>query len=144
MFLKLVFLLAHASFCPSGIWFPIYTLVSVMSTAVLKHISLFLPSVALFLIHMELFFFFFFWSGIGIIILYKMNNHNKVIQLELMAISSVCAGGKKAHLKKVPSFHCNTSFSLVPVILSLSTFCGGNGFHACNVLGFSLVISLVL
>lgn len=99
-------LLAHASFYPSRILFPTCTFVSVMSTVVLKYISLFLPSVAVPLIHMEFFFFF---------------------GLEVMAVSSLCVGKKpqKLTLKKVLSFHCNTAFSLVPVIRSLSTFCGG-------------------
>lgn len=99
-----------------------------MSTAVLIHISLFLPSVAVPLIHMELFFLLI-WDKDYLVsrlvgnTMYKMNNHNKVIQLESMAVSSLHAA--KVHLEKVPSFHCNTYFSLVPVILSLPTFCGG-------------------
>lgn len=55
--------------------------------------------------------------------MYGMNNHSYVILLELMAVSSLHV--TKAHSEKVPSFHCNTSFHLGPVILSLSTFHGG-------------------
>lgn len=55
--------------------------------------------------------------------MYKMNNHNYVILLELMAVSSLHA--TKAHSEKVTNFHCDTSFSLAPVVLSLCTFCGG-------------------
>lgn len=84
--------------------------------------------------------------------MYKMNNCNEVMQLELMAVSSLCAEKRKKipnntleKGSKVPSFQSSTSFSLVPVILSLSTFCGGKWVPwPAMSLAFFLAVSLTL
>lgn len=60
--------------------------------------------------------------------LYEMNNHNKIILLEQIAVSSLHVA--KAYSEKVTSLHWNTSFTLVLVILSLWMFVEGNGFHS--------------